>query len=153
MAERSRPGAGRRRIASELETSLASLYFAARRDYAIDLTHRAIRVLQLVAFSEDPPRIDDVARFLGCATSTASELVKRLQGKGLIVRRRSDSDERVVRLALTEAGQTALTEHTSLDPLKLEAGLGALPASDQKELVRLVGALTGALERPQSSLK
>lgn len=145
MTDRSRPGAGRKRLASELEDALASLYFAARREYAIDLSHRAIRVLQLVAFSEAPPRIDDVARFLGCAASTASELVKRLQNRGLVVRRRSDRDERVVRLELTDAGQAALTEHTSLDPTKLEVGLGSLPGSDQRELVRLVGALSEAL--------
>ena len=117
----------------------------ARRDYVVDLSHRPIRVLQLVAFSDEPPKMDDVARFLGSAASTASELVKRLQDKGLIIRRRSDDDERVVRLALTDAGHVALTEHTSLDPGKLATGLGALPASDRKELVRLVGALAESL--------
>lgn len=124
---------------------LATLYFAARREYAIDLSHRAIRVLQLVAFSKEAPRIGDVARFLGCATGTASELVKRLQGKGLIARRRSDPDERVVRLELTDAGRSALTEHTSLKPDELANGLDALPTSDQRELVRLVAALTEAV--------
>ena len=73
-----------------LSAILARLYFDARRDYSIDLSHRAIRVLQLAAFRGDPPRIDDVARQLGCATSTASELVKRLQSKGLLVRTSSD---------------------------------------------------------------
>lgn len=145
MAQRSRSGAGNGQLALELEKDLALLYFVARRAYAIDLTHRAIRVLQLVAFSVEPPRIDDVARYLGCATSTASELVKRLQAKGLVVRRRSGQDERVVHLALTDVGQTALTEHTSLDPQKLESGLRSLSASDRRELVRLVSALTDAV--------
>ena len=118
---------------------------ADRREYAIDLSHRAIRVLQFVAFRQDPPRIDDVTAFLGCAPSTASELVKRLQKRGLVVRHRSASDERVVHIELTEAGWTALTEHTSVDPAKLESGLETLSVKEQKELIRLIGALTQRL--------
>jgi DNA-binding MarR family transcriptional regulator len=125
-----------------LSAILARLYFDARRDYSIDLSHRAIRVLQLAAFRGDPPRIDDVARQLGCATSTASELVKRLQSKGLLVRRRSDIDERVVELYLTNEGEAALLEHTTLDMEKLKSGLSALSVREQDELIRLVGELT-----------
>lgn len=146
MANRSHPGTGRKQRARELGDALASLYFVARRDYGIDLSHHAIRVLQLVAFGEKAPRIDDVARVLGRAASTASELVKRLQNKGLLVRRRTDKDERVVRLELTAAGRTALTEHTSCDPQKLEAGLAALPAAEQRELVRLIKGLSDAVQ-------
>ena len=128
--------------------SLSALYFAARRDYDIDLTHRAIRVLQFVAFREDAPRIDDVARFLGCAPSTASELLKRLQTKGLLLRTRSKSDERVVRLTLTPAGQEALVQHTSLDPGKIQSALGALPAGDQETLLGLMQAITERVDAP-----
>jgi DNA-binding MarR family transcriptional regulator len=143
---------GQQRVSKLCET-LAVLYFVARREYSIDLTHRAIRVLQLAAYRDDPPRIDDVARFLGCALSTASELVKRLQVKGLLVRRRSTIDERVVELGLTKKGRTALTEHTSLDPSKLELGLGLLNAADQKSLVRLIEQMTQGLCEQSANLK
>ncbi|MDP6706966.1 MAG: MarR family winged helix-turn-helix transcriptional regulator [Alphaproteobacteria bacterium] len=145
MSRQYKSGKSRIRRAAELGDALASLYFVARPNYAIDLSHRAIRVLQLVALRDAPPRIDDVARFLGCAPSTASELVKRLQKKDLVVRRRSDSDERVVEIELTEAGRTALTEHTSLDPAKLEKGLGALPVEDQRLLIHLIATLVEGL--------
>jgi DNA-binding MarR family transcriptional regulator len=145
MAQREHSNSRRQKRAIELEAALATLYFVARRDYSIDLSHRAIRVLQLVAFADQAPRMDDVAHHLGCAASTASELVKRLHSKGLLVRRRSEQDERVVRLELADAGQVALTEHTSLDPKKLETGLEALSVSDQKELVRITRALAEAL--------
>ena len=125
-----------------LSAILARLYFDARQDYSIDLSHRAIRVLQLAAFGSDPPRIDDVATQLGCATSTASELVKRLQSKGLLVRRRSERDERVVQLYLTDEGKAALLEHTTLDMEKLKSGLSVLSAREQDELIRLAGKLT-----------
>jgi DNA-binding MarR family transcriptional regulator len=131
----------------QLSAILARLYFDARRDYSIDLSHRAIRVLQLAAFGSDPPRIDHVARQLGCATSTASELVKRLQSKGLLVRRRSDKDERVVELYLTDEGETALLEHTTLDIEKLKRGLSTLSAGEQDELIRLAGKMTEGIVR------
>ena len=134
---------------AKLGEALAALYFLARREYSLDLTHRAIRVLQLAAYRSVPPRIDDVSQFLGCALSTASELVKRLQSKGLIVRRRSKIDERVVQLELTDRGRTALMEHTSLDPKKLSLGLSNFSANEQKELVRLMEQLSDGLSESQ----
>ena len=125
-----------------LSAVLATLYFVARREYSTDLTHRAVRVLQLAAYRDDPPRIEDVANYLGCALSTASELVKRLQKKGLVVRQRSATDERVVQLELTDEGRQALVEHTSLDPNKLELGFGTLSVGEQKEIIRLVEEMT-----------
>lgn len=130
---------------SQLSASLARLYYEARRDYSFDLSHRAIRVLQLTAYREDPPRIDDVAIQLDCAVSTASELVKRLQSKGLLERRRSKMDERVVELYLTDKGDAVLQEHTTLDSAKLALALSALPAREQDELVRLVSELASGI--------
>ena len=130
-----------RQRVSQLSAVLARLYYEARRDYSIDLSHRAIRVLQLTAYRADPPRIDDVATQLDCAISTASELVKRLQSKGLLERRRSKFDERVVELYLTDKGDAVLQEHTTLDSAKLALGLSALPARKQDELIRLAREL------------
>jgi DNA-binding MarR family transcriptional regulator len=132
---------------SRLGDALATLYYVARRDYGVDLSHRAIRVLQFVAFRATPPRVDEIARFLGCAASTASELIKRLQKKELLVRRRSESDERVVEIELSEAGRTALTEHTSLDPALLDSGLLALADEERETLIQLLGKMTEAVRR------
>ena len=131
--------------AGQLAELLARIYYDARRDYSIDLSHRAIRVLQLCAYGSEPPRIDGVANQLGCAVSTASELVKRLQGKGLVVRQRSQKDERVVELHLTERGKSTLLEHTTLDGTKLTRALASLSATEQAELIRLTGEMMQAL--------
>ena len=132
--------------AAKANDVLAALYRRARRDYGSDLTHRAIRVLQFIAFSETPPRIDDVARQIGAAPSTASELLKRLAGRGFVVRRRAEDDERVVRLTLTPAGRAALGEHTTLDPEKLARGLGSLKKTEREELARLLERVVDGLE-------
>ena len=135
------------RESERLSDLLASLYYTARRAYGSDLTHRAIRVLQFIERREAAPRIDDVARHLGSAASTTSELVKRLVTRRLVSRRRCEDDERVVRLALTEAGANALREHTTLDPEKLGRGLTALDGAERTELVRLLAAIGDRLER------
>ncbi len=134
------------RESERLSGLLAALYYVARREYGSDLTHRAIRVLQFIARHETAPRIDDVARHLGSAASTTSELVKRLATRGLVSRRRCEDDERVVRLALTAAGSTALREHTTLDPEKLARGLAALDGAERGELMRLLAAVGERLE-------
>ncbi len=146
IASNGKPSNGKQqdRVA-DLSDLLASLYYEARREYQIDLSHRAIRLLQLIAYASTPPRIDDIAKFMGCAASTASEHIKRLEKKGLLARQRSDHDERVVRVKLTEEGRTALVEHTSLDPEKLGKGLSALPVREQRELLRLLRAMTDRL--------
>lgn len=137
--------ATQRKRVTDLSDLLASLYYEARREYQIDLSHRAIRLLQLIAYSNVAPRVDDIAKSMGCATSTASEHIKRLQTKGLLVRHRSDDDERVVRVQLTDEGRSALVEHTSLDPGKLGKALGGLQVREQNELIRLLGRMNDYL--------
>lgn len=129
-----------------LGTTLAKLYYVARRDYQTDLTHRAIRVLQFISYRQEPPRLDEVREFLGCAPSTASELIKRLQKKGLLTRTRSKNDERAIAIELTESGAKAVTEHTSLDPAKLNAGLTRLNAREQEVLLRSLQKVADHLE-------
>ena len=89
--------------------------------------------------------IDDIARHMDCATSTASEHIKRLQNKGLLARFRPDDDERVVRVRLTDEGRAALVEHTSLDPGKLGESLSGMPVRDQRDLIRLLESMTRRL--------
>ena len=132
---------------ARLGDALAKLYYVARREYRIDLTHRAIRVLQFISYRAEPPRLDDVREYLGCAPSTASELVKRLQNKGLLLRTRSTSDERAIAIELTDAGRETVAEHTSLNPKKLKAGISALTADERSALVQSLETVTRTLDQ------
>ena len=126
--------------------ALAELYYRARRDYETDLTHRAIRVLQFISHHDRAPRLDEITAYLGRAPSTASELIKRLQNKGLVVRNRAKRDERTIEIELTEAGKVALAEHTTLDPRKLRDGLKALDDFEQDALVKSIRKITEAID-------
>ena len=130
-----------------LGDALATLYYVARREYRIDLTHRQIRVLQFIDQRPEPPRLDEVRAYLGCAPSTASELIKRLQKKGLLIRARAADDERAIAIGLTDTGRETVAEHTSLDPEKLKRGIATLTTEEQSVLVQSLEAVTDALSR------
>ena len=82
-----------------------------------------------------------VADFLGCAANTASELVSRMASKGLIEKRRSDSDERFVNLCLTDAGRLALEEHVGLDVPNLAQALARCDAQTRGNIQSAFDAL------------
>ena len=92
------------------------------------------------------PRLNEITAYLGSAPSTASELIKRLQNKGLVVRNRAKRDERTIEIELTEAGRVALAEHTTLDPRKLRDGLKALDDFEQDALVKSIREITEAID-------
>ncbi|MCO5177644.1 MAG: MarR family transcriptional regulator [Thermomicrobiales bacterium] len=51
-----------------------------------------------------PMRVTDLAAALGVAQNTVTAACKRLEARELITRQRTTQDERVVQVALTEAG-------------------------------------------------
>lgn len=125
----------------KLVDTIAELYFLLRPDYSEDLTHQSIRVLQYIGMCPTPPRIDDVRQFVGGAATSASELVKRLSARGLVVRSRSETDERVVRLSLSERGQEVLRQHTHMDPAKVAIALSGISATDADQVVALLSTI------------
>src|ERR1700758_5734298 len=53
-------------------------------------------------------RVSDVAKSMAVHQSTASNLIDRLVRDGLLLRQRSNQDQRVVHLSLTKAGREAV---------------------------------------------
>ena len=64
----------------------------------------------LSALDGRPRRITELADLEGHAQPTMTLLVKRLEARGWVTRRRDPGDGRVVLVALTEAGTAALEE-------------------------------------------
>lgn len=63
----------------------------------------------LVALSEgDGPRVNELADLLGWEQSRLSHQLRRMQGRGLIVRHGSGDDRRGACVSLTDAGAAAL---------------------------------------------
>ncbi|MCX5066348.1 MarR family winged helix-turn-helix transcriptional regulator [Micromonospora sp. NPDC049275] len=86
---------------------------------------------------DDAPTVSELGAELRLDSGTLSPLLKRLEGAGLVVRRRSARDERRVEVGLTERGR-ALREQVCDVPLRIAqaTGLGI------SELVALRDTLT-----------
>jgi DNA-binding MarR family transcriptional regulator len=108
--------------ASSISRNFAAIYHRCHPRYSIALSHQSVRVLQLLN-EEQAVTVQRVAEFLGCAANTASELVSRLVSKRLVEKQRSEDDERVVFLRLTDIGRTAFDEHVGLDVSRLANAL------------------------------
>ena len=66
-----------------------------------------VDALELIAAADGTAHTSLIATKLGVASSTASQAVTRLVGRGLVARTQDDADRRVFRLSLTEAGRQA----------------------------------------------
>lgn len=90
---------------------------------------------------DDAPTVSELGAELRLDSGTLSPLLKRLEGAGLVVRRRSARDERRVEVGLTEQGR-ALRERLGDVPLRVAqaTGLGF------GELVALRDTLTRVTE-------
>ena len=75
----------------------------------LGLTHPQYLVM-LALWEQSPLSVSDVARLLQLDLATASPLIRRLEGLGLVDRRRDPADERTLRVTLTDAGRALRTE-------------------------------------------
>lgn len=91
----------------------------------------------LVLWERDGREVHEICDALGLDTGTLSPLLKRLEALGLVERRRLTSDERRVKVHLTDAG-SALKEQASEIPGRLAHATGLTDS----ELVRLRETLT-----------
>lgn len=83
------------------------------------------------------PTVSELGAALRLDSGTLSPLLKRLEGAGLVVRRRAAQDERRVEVDLTDAGR-ALRERAGDVPYRVAASTGLTP----DELVALRDTLT-----------
>lgn len=72
----------------------------------------------MVLWEEDGVTVNDIAAKLILNTNTVTPLLKRMEGMGIISRRRSMADERKVLITLTEKGRKMRNEAAAI-PLQL----------------------------------
>jgi DNA-binding MarR family transcriptional regulator len=89
--------------------------------------------------------VSELALAMSIHQSTVSNLLPKLEKKGLIRRERAKSDQRMVRLYLTEAGQRLVGQ--APDPKRglLQHALFELPEPELKALAASLDALIGAM--------
>ncbi|MGI8493457.1 MAG: MarR family winged helix-turn-helix transcriptional regulator [Acidimicrobiales bacterium] len=96
--------------------------------------YRALVVLR----TRGPQRAADLAGMLEVTPSTGSRMIERLAKKHLVRRVRAKDDRRIVRVHLTDAGQTVVSQVTDRRRAEIERILAQMPARGR-------GALTSAL--------
>ena len=113
-----------------------NIYYHLRYEYEDNLSHQAIRILQIVS-REKEITIGKVATELSLSHNTTSEHVKRLIQKGFIMKERNKQDERVVNLTLTKEGIEVLEKHTLLDKEKIKILESQLSKEEQQLIEKL----------------
>jgi DNA-binding MarR family transcriptional regulator len=105
-------------------------------------------LVMLVLWEEDSASVKALGERLALDSGTLTPLLKRLEQRGLVTRRRDPEDERVVRIELTPEG-TKLRDRARRVPTELvcSAGFDVADERDRARLVRLQKELVALTDR------
>lgn len=105
-------------------------------------------LVMLVLWEKDGIAVKDIGDRLALDSATLTPLLKKLEGLKLIVRTRSQEDERVVDICLTKLG-TALRKQAESIPLALacKGGFDPRQKSDLQKIKNIRQELTELAER------
>ena len=90
---------------------------------------------------------NDVAQHLRIAPTTASSVIDRLVRKGLLLRKRTEENRRVVRLRLTEAGRNVHDRLLDYQLTNCRAMLAALEPGEQETFLKLISIIAAKVSR------
>lgn len=103
----------------------------------------------LSTLAEGPRRITELAATEALAQPTVTQLVDKLEGRGLVARGRSGEDGRVVLVEISPLGAEQLEELRSELRAKMREALADLPDAELTELVHAADTLGGLIEKLQ----
>jgi DNA-binding MarR family transcriptional regulator len=106
---------------------------------------------QLLAHIGDGASLTWLTEHLLLPKSTASVLVKDLERRGYLRRRRDPDDERRLRITLTPKGRREVRDDAVLDLGGLDAALATLEPGSGRQLVHLLSQVADAAEAAQRS--
>ena len=114
---------------------------------ALGITYPQYLVLMILWETDGVP-VNDIAKKLILNTNTITPLLKRMEQQGIVVRQRSEKDERKVIIKLTERGME-MQETAAKIPEQLVAGLinGPLSVDDLKKLKDDLGVIIQLLSK------
>lgn len=109
----------------------------------IEVTMVQFRVLVLLA-DEGARTVGEIGNELGVNASNATRHCDRLQKLGLLTRRRSTTDGRVVRVALTKSGRRLVDEVAERRRTEVLRVLERMPVREQVAAIHALGAFNEA---------
>jgi MarR family transcriptional regulator, organic hydroperoxide resistance regulator len=110
----------------------------------LGLTYPQYLVMTLLWRSDDRT-VTAIGQELGLKSNTLTPLLKRLEGSGLVLRRRDAKDERVVRISLTKSG-TELYEHAKMIPRYVSEATG-MSANAIHDLINKLDSLRSKIAK------
>ena len=116
---------------------------ALHRGDEADLSQHERNLLHHVP-AEGGVQLGHLAWHLALPKSTASTLVKDLERRGFLTRRRDPADERRLAITLTALGHERVRADSVLDRAGLAAALAALPAGEREALVEAMEKVAAA---------
>jgi DNA-binding MarR family transcriptional regulator len=107
------------------------------------ITVHQLEVLRRV-LDDDGMTMHDVAQVLGVGPSSATQLVDRLEQRGLVTRERDTGDRRVQRVVPTERARALGEQFRTRMRIALENVLAGLDEDELRTYVQLAERLAGA---------
>jgi DNA-binding MarR family transcriptional regulator len=102
-----------------------------------ELTYSQWIILQTLMVAGSPMSPTELNRYLTIEGTSISVVIDNIEKRGLVLRRRSQVDRRIVNIYLTERGYELLKEVNNLLKKLIEDVFGLLSVSERKQLVRL----------------
>ena len=124
---------------------------AAREAGAGELTLSQYQLLAALAEEEvsrrEPERpVGELAEAAGCAAPTATRMLDGLERDGIVERRHSTSDRRVVTVRLTRRGRRLMDQKERVVQEKRRALYASLGDREREQVERLLRRLAGVIE-------
>jgi DNA-binding MarR family transcriptional regulator len=116
-----------------------------RETGATDLTKQQFTVLAAVEQNEGASQTDLVV-VTGIDRSTLAEMIKRMIERGLLVRERTESDQRANAVRVAPPGRKALRGARSAGDKVEKILLASLPAADRAKFAKMLSAIVTAAE-------
>jgi DNA-binding MarR family transcriptional regulator len=136
-------------VVERLLSEIIRFYFARDVQVAglLELPVAQLRVMTVLDGMRDcrKPTMGELAEQLRVALSTATQLVERIEKRGLVLRSHSDPDDRrVVRLGLTEEGLRLMEERRRLRRARLASALNRLTPHQREQIEEILAPLAAA---------
>ncbi len=110
----------------------------------LDLTYPQYLVM-LVLWEEGDQNVSEIGKKLNLDSGTLTPLLKRLEQKGIIVRKRKTEDERIVGISLTEHGKN-MEEKAQCVPEKIVETLN-ISTDDLLQLKKIIDQINSQINK------
>ena len=100
-----------------------------------DISNNDMHIIEAVGI-EEPRKMSDIAKSLDVTVGTLTTNMNGLEKKGYILRRRSETDKRVVYITLTERGRKAFFHHRDFHRNMIKSVVVGLDDDEKRLLYR-----------------